>query len=130
MNNNKMMLIYGFEPEEKLSLDKIVSQKKVPSYKVINSEMSKMKIDEILDGYKFEIYNEKLPKEKVVLFNNFNDKEINATIKYIKEINKSIIMAVITPTSKDWTFDYLIDHLIEEREWYKKNSSEVRKWTE
>lgn len=123
MNNNKVMLVYGFNPQEKLSLDKLIEEKKIPGYKVISNEMSKMKIGDILEGYKFEIYNGTLPKEKVVIFNNFNDNEINIAIKCLKEISKGIIMAVATPTSINWTFDYLIEHLIEEREWYKKNSS-------
>ena len=120
MNNNKIILVYGFRTEEKLLLDKLIEGKKIPGYKVINDEMSKMKIKDILEGYKFEIYNGTLPEEKVVIFNNLNDSEINVAIKYLKEISKKIIMAVTTPTSINWTFGYLIEHLIEEREWYQK----------
>lgn len=121
MNNNKIMLAYGFEAKERLLLDKLIETKKIPGIKNISSEMSKMKIGDILKGFKFEIYNESLPKEKVVIFNNFDDNEINIAIKCLKEISEGIIMAVVTPTSIDWTFDYLIEHLIEERQWYKNN---------
>ena len=123
MNNNKIMLAYGFEAKERLLLDKLIETKKIPGIKNISSEMSKMKIGEILEGYKFEIYNDTLPKEKVVIFNNFDDSELDIAIKCLKEISKGIIMAVATPTSINWTFGYLIEHLIEEREWYKKNNS-------
>ena len=122
MNNNKIILVYGFRTEEKLLLDKLIEGKKIPGYKVINDEMSKMKIKDILAGFKFEIYNGTLPQEKVVIFNNLNDSEINAAIKYLKEISKKIIMAVATPISINWTFEYLIGHLIEERQWYKNNN--------
>ena len=122
LNNNKTMLVYGFTDFEKLSLDKLIREKKISGYKNITSEMCKMKIGNILSGYKFEIYDGKLPKEKVVLFNNFNDDEINVAIKCLKELSKGIIMAVVTPTSIEWTFEYLINHLIEERQWYKNNN--------
>ncbi|MBC8061785.1 MAG: DUF3783 domain-containing protein [Clostridiaceae bacterium] len=122
MNNNKVMLIYGFHIGEIAKLDKLIEAKEIPGYKKISSEMSKMKISSILEGYKFEIYNGNLPKEKLVVFNNFNDVEINVAIKCLKEISKGIIMAVVTPTSIDWTFEYLLEHLIEERQWYKDNN--------
>ncbi len=121
MNNNKVMLIFGFNSEEKEEIDKIIKENKIPGYKVITNEMSKMKIGDILSGLKFEIYNDYLPEEKVIIFNNFNDNEINIAIKNLKQLNRQIIMAVVTPTSIEWSFDYLIQHLIEEREWHEKN---------
>ena len=121
LNNNKIMLAYGFKPEEKLLLDGFVEEKKIPGYKVVSDEMSEMKIGDIFEGYKFDVYSGTLPDEKVVIFNNFNDSEIDIAIKCLKEISKGIIMAVATPTSINWTFDYLIHHLIEERQWYKSN---------
>jgi len=116
------MLTYGFHPGEILLLNKLVDAKKIPKIKIISSEMSKMKISDILEGYKFEIYNGNLPKERLVIFNNLNDIEINDAIKCLKEIGKGIIMAVVTPTSIEWTFEYLLEHLIEERQWYKNNN--------
>ena len=44
-------------------------------------------------------------------------------VKKIKEILKPVpIMAVVTETSIDWEFKYLVDHLMEEREWYRKQN--------
>lgn len=31
-------------------------------------------------------------------------------------------MAVVTETSIDWEFKCLVDHLMEEREWYRKQN--------
>ncbi len=31
-------------------------------------------------------------------------------------------MAVVTETSINWEFKYLVDHLMEEREWYRKQN--------
>jgi len=122
LKNNKIMLAYGFEDKERLMLGKLIVTKKIPKVKNVSSEMCKMKIGDIIKGYKFEIYNGSLPKEKVVIFNNFDDSEINTAIKALKEISQGIIMAVVTPISIDWTFEYLIEHLIEERQWYKDNN--------
>ena len=36
-----------------------------------------------------------------------------------KVITENPIMAVVTETSKEWQFNYLVEHLIEEREWYR-----------
>ena len=115
------MLIFGFSTYEKEKIDKIIQENNIPGYKIITNEMSKMKIGDIISGLKFEIYNDSLPNERVIIFNNFNDEEINIAIKSLKQVNKKIIMAVVTPTSIEWSFDYLIEHLIEEREWHEKN---------
>ena len=114
------MLIYGFDLNEKEKLDKIIKEAKLPSYITITQDMAKMKIRDIISGLKFQLINESIPNEKVIIFNDFNDDEINYAIKNLKKINLDIIMAVVTPTSIEWTFDYLIHHLIEEREWYRK----------
>lgn len=124
MNNNKLMLIFGFDSNEREKLKKQILISKMPGYKVVSDEMTKMKIGDILNGLKFEIYSQSLPKEKVVLFNNFNDSEVNSAIKCLKAIDSKIIMAVVTPTSIEWTFDYLLEHLIEEREWYRKKNTQ------
>ena len=60
------------------------------------------------------------PEENVVLFNNFSDEELDKIIFFIRDcVDQNPIMAVITPTSIEWTFEYLLKHLIDEREWYK-----------
>ena len=30
------------------------------------------------------------------------------------------VLAVVTPMSRNWSFKYLMNHLLEEREWYRK----------
>ena len=41
-------------------------------------------------------------------------------------IGREGIMAVVTPTSIEWTFDYLLEHLMEEREWFKQKEAEEK----
>ncbi len=121
MNNNKIMLVYGFD-EEKETLEHIVKKENLPNYKVIEESMGRMKIKDIIDSLKLEVYDCRLPKEKVILFNNFDDEELDNTINIITSSIKPMpILAVITENSIEWTFEYLLEHLIEEREWFKKH---------
>lgn len=117
LDNNKMMLVYGFNEEDRAFLDTMIRELELPSYKLIEKNMASMKIRDIIDGPLLDTYDKQLPDEKVVMFNNFTDLELDMAIRTIRS-NKSIkpILAVVTPTSIDWQFYYLIEHLIEERE--------------
>lgn len=116
LNNNKCVLIYN-APEE------VIDDLLASGYRIIDisNEMIDMTISDIIDGLKFETVNKKLSDETIILFNNFSDEEVRLNIKSIRGIYKEGIFAVVTPTSMEWKFSYLIEHLIEEREWYLKN---------
>jgi hypothetical protein len=115
------MLLYGFSDDEKVFIDKMIKELDLPSYKIISPSMANMKIRDILNGLKIDTYNRDLPNEKVVLFNNFSDYELDMAIRTIRS-NKEVkpILAVVTQTSTDWEFHSLLDHLIEEREQARK----------
>ena len=55
----------------------------------------------------------------MILFNNYEDNKLQKSIKEIRKFVKGGILAVVTETSREWSFEYLINHLIEEREWFK-----------
>ncbi|MBV7273298.1 DUF3783 domain-containing protein [Clostridium thailandense] len=122
LENNKTILIFGFDAEEKQTMHDLVKKNHFPNYKVVEEAMGKMKIKDILEGLRLNVYNCSLPKEKVILFNNLNDEELDTAIKNIRNslISKPIL-AVITETSVNWTFESLLEHLVEEREWFKKH---------
>jgi hypothetical protein len=121
LDNNKMMLAYGFEDEEKTFLDNMIKELQLPPYKVVEKNMASMTIRNIIDGPVLDTYNKQLPEEKVIMFNNFTDHELDMAIKTIRS-NKNIkpILAVVTPTSINWEFHYLLEHLMEEREQARK----------
>jgi hypothetical protein len=121
LDNNKMMLIYGFEDEEKAFLDNMVKELQLPPYKTVEKNMASMKIRDIIDGPTLDTYHKQLPEEKVIMFNNFTDHELDIAIKTIRA-NKNIkpILAIVTPTSINWEFHYLLEHLMEEREQARK----------
>lgn len=121
LNNNRCILAYNLSKEE---IDKI----KRAGISVIKIEdtMVQMKIKDILQGYRFEAYK-KLPNEKIILFNNFGDDEVGMAVKYCRAIANDAILAVVTQTSVDWSFSYLMNHLIEEREWHRGNMRKGKK---
>ena len=119
LKNNKLMLIYGFEKELEEKLAALVNDNDLPNYKVIEKDIISMKIEDILNNLSFKIEEDSNVQEKVILFNDFEDKELDKAIKLVREnLGKDIILAVVTPKSIKWTFKYLLEHLIEERNFY------------
>lgn len=114
LQNDKCILTYGLSNEELGEL-----KKKEIKIIEITADMSEMTIKDIIYGLRISKYNNKLPKEKAILFNNYDDEEIKMTIKSVRDVVKGGVLAVITPNSVEWTFEYLLDHLIEEREWFR-----------
>ncbi|MGG5463246.1 DUF3783 domain-containing protein [Clostridium sp. B9] len=115
LNNSKAILTYGLNEKEKKDFQ-------ATGHKIINitDEMASMKVKDILDGLKFEVVSKNNFEEKVVIFNNFPDEEIREMVSIARVIAENPIMAVVTDTSKEWQFSYLVEHLIEEREWHRK----------
>lgn len=120
LNNNKTILYYHLENSEiEIIKSKTIEDKKI-KLKEIDSKMSNMTINDILGESPFYTVDNTLLKEKVILFYNLSDEELNSMIKSIRvSFKERPIMAVVTDTSKKWSFKYLLEHLVEEREWYK-----------
>lgn len=115
LDNNKCILVYNVPTLELAHLRK--TNLKIVE---ISKDMTDMTVKDIINGLKFETLKDEKLKEKVILLNNFSDKELHQIIKNIRLGVKGGILAVVTPTSIKWTFDYLVKHLIEEREWHLK----------
>ncbi len=118
--NYKCILAYGLTEEE---LDKI-KKRRLKVREVTENEASSRVID-ILCGEITENTGDELPKdEKALIFNGYNDKELRETIKFIRRFIEGGVLAVVTEASSKWTFKELIEHLVEEREWYKSQQKE------
>ena len=116
LSNNKCILVQNV-PEEELK------ELKNGDFKIIevSREMVEMTVFDILNGLRFETVNADLSNEAVILFNGFSDEEIKLAITTIRKRYKEGIFAAVTPTSIEWKFSYLLEHLIEERDWYFRN---------
>lgn len=121
LDNNKLMLVFGLSEEDTNFLNKMIEELDLPHYRVIEKNMANMKIRDIIQGLKVDTYDKELPDEKIIMFNNFADYELDKAVRTIRA-NKDMkpILAIVTPTSIDWEFHYLVEHLMEEREQAKK----------
>lgn len=117
LSNNKLILIFGFNEEEQKELNQIITAKGLPVFKVIHANMAEMKIKNIIEGMKISTKNTIKENEKVILFNNLEDDELEKSITIFREKFKNVIFAVTTPTSAEWTFKKLLSNLIEEKKW-------------
>lgn len=128
LKNNKFIITYGLDNKENEVIDKISNNKNFSNHKIIEKSMTGMKLKDIIIGSTNIIKTVKIPDEKIILFNNLTEDELSSSMKKIKSgFSTSPIFAVVTQTSVDWTFDYLINHLMQEREWFKKQQQQKKK---
>lgn len=119
--NEKLILAYGLTKEEEEKLNSVLSKQNILPCKVIKKNMGNVTIKEVLENIESEKSEIELPYEKLLLFNSYKDKELYDLIDSIRQIKSSnTILAAVTPTSINWTVNYLMQHLIEEREAYRK----------
>ena len=118
MEAKKCILVYGLDNEEITNLEKL-------RFKVlqVTPEMTKMKIKDIIAEKEEKVASEtKIEGEKILVFNNIPDIQLRTIVELTKKIiKKKPILATVTVTSNEWEFDYLVEHLMEEREWFKTN---------
>lgn len=119
--NEKLILAYGLNQEEQEKLNSVLLKHNILPCKTVKKNMGNITINEILCNLEVEESNIELPNEKLLLFNNYKDKELYDLIDKIREVKGAgTILAAVTPTSINWTVGYLLEHLISEREAYKK----------
>ena len=119
LENDKLLLVFGFNNEQRELLISILHNNDLPQHLEVTKDMILMSIKDIITGLKFEIYNKAIPNEKVILFNNLSDEELDKAIRILRgNLSFNPIMAVVTTTSMSWTFEHLLEHLMEEREWF------------
>lgn len=113
--NNKCILAYGLNSEE---IKKIESQN--INVIEVNANMTSMTIEDIICGKPNEGSFDELPlNEKALIFNGFKDDHLKTTIRYIRGFVKGGVLAISTAQNYKWTFKYLLEHLIEEKEWFE-----------
>jgi len=122
LDNKNMILYYNLSPDQQDIIKGLAKENGVNRVKEISYKMGDMTIRDIIAGHEFFTINNLLPEDSLILFNNISDDGLNSIIKGIREkFEKRPIMAAVTETSQGWSFKYLIEHLIEEREWYKNH---------
>lgn len=122
LDNRKSIFVYGFCDDDVSKISEIMNKYNLPGCKIIDKSMAKMKLKDIVEGLRFEVHDNNLPEEQLVLFNNLDDNELDKAIHAVRSsVGTKPIFAVITSKSIEWSFEDLLSHLVEEREWFKKN---------
>ncbi|MDV3428778.1 MAG: DUF3783 domain-containing protein [Bacillota bacterium] len=122
LDNKNMVLYYNLSPDEQELIKSLANGNGVLRTKEITPKMGDMTMKDIIAGLEFFTVNDTLPKDSLILFNNISDDGLSSIINGIREkFKETPIMAVVTETSQGWSFKYLMEHLIEEREWYKNH---------
>lgn len=118
MVNEKKVLVYGLDAEEMAKMKKS-NIKLLP----VNETMLNMKVFDILaEKNEAGEPNDRFKGEKILVFNAIPDMQLKLLIDLTKRvIKKKPILAVVTETSIEWSFEQLVEHLVEEREWHKSN---------
>ena len=119
--NEKLILAYGLTCVEEEKLNSLLSKQNILPCKVINKNMGNVTLKKILSNTEDKESGTELPYEKLLLFNGYNDKQLYDLIDSIRQIKSTeTILAAVTPTSINWTVSYLMQHLVDEREAYRK----------
>ncbi|MEY8763213.1 MULTISPECIES: DUF3783 domain-containing protein [Clostridium] len=127
LQNNKTILLYGFDKNGDKIIKNIGKEFNIHDFKIIKDNMMGLKIKDILEGSLGGQLEEQDKSysldEKVILFNCLTDKQMSGVMKELKvKMDNMPILAVITKTSRNWNFKYLLSHLLQERAWFKKNN--------
>jgi Domain of unknown function (DUF3783) len=123
--NEKVILTFALDAEEIDILNNHFEKEASKPCIIINNSMGDNTLKEILEekdpsqGEKIEA----LPLEKVIIFNEFQDGNLQKAVTDVRRILESRpILAAVTPISINMKFKEILEHLIEEREFHKKNS--------
>lgn len=117
MSLRPKILFYGFSTTDLMKLN--------IKYDIVNidKQMESMTVKDILEVNKSKNVD-KDEKEKIILFNDLKDKELNKIIPIIREsLGKEPILAVVTPISINWVFSDLKKELLKEREYFNSVQS-------
>lgn len=119
--NDKVIITYGLDESELEILNLKFKDKTSRECIVVKENMSKLKLRDILSE-KIEVDEiHEMPKEKVIIFNNFSSGAIQSAVKIVRNnLESKPILASVTPVSINWSFKFLLEHLIKEREQFSK----------
>jgi hypothetical protein len=125
LGNEKVILTFALDSQEIDTLNNHFGKEGAKPCIVINSSMANNTLKEILEGKEpsqgEEI--EALPLEKVIIFNGFQDGNLQRAVTEVRgTLESRPILAAITPISINMSFKEILEHLIEEREFHKNRS--------
>lgn len=119
--NDKLLITYGLDKDELNKLNDVFKNKVSKDCIVIENSMASLKMKKILLGETEGDNDSELPKEKVIIFNGFNNNTLQNAVKTVRgNLEDKPILASITPVSINWSFKFLLEHLMEEKARFSK----------
>jgi len=120
---DKVLLTFSLTKDEIEVLNEHFNKEGAKSCVIIENSMANYTLKEILEGKEKEHTKEELPVEKAIIFNNFEGEKLHKAVTEVRALLQSRpILATITPISINMKFKDVLEHLVEEREFHKKNS--------
>lgn len=117
------ILTYGFTGKEFQKIKKYSAMVGVRDIIEIQQDMLGIKIKDILEDHLIKEAGLEGPEERLIIFNAFSGKKLNAFIGNFKNLGMlQPLLATVTPTSIEWRFRDLITELQREREAIAKNN--------
>lgn len=118
---DRLILAYGLDEEELQKLNTKFNNICKGEVVEITSDMGNCTLEQILRGQDLKVSVKILPSEKVIIFNGFKGLYLQNGVKMVREtLGQDPILASTTPNSVKMSLHDLIDHLVQERELYKK----------
>lgn len=120
MERARSIITYGFNKEEKNLIEVIRIKHKVKKVIYVSNKMGDSVIKDILNEIFIVADEVNLPDQKLLIFDQFSDKDLSVIVDAVRStIPGHPIMATVTPISINWSLNYLLQHLIQEREEFK-----------
>jgi len=126
MNTNPRVLLWNYTYEEMLILDRFFQAVGAPEAQVIEPGQGNLSVHDILftDKRSDQAY---VCDEKIMLFYQVEAPVIHRVMREAKDWNlPQSIYAVVTKQSIEWAFSELAEHLIKERDFFKKKTDEQK----
>jgi hypothetical protein len=118
---DRLIIAYGLNNEEIEKLNIKFKDICIKPCVLINENMGKSTLENILKEERVSDSDTKLPEEKVIIFNGFLGVYLQQAVKKVREVlGAKPILASTTPNSIKMTLQELIDHLVKERQYYQK----------
>ena len=130
MNETPRLLVWNYTDEEKADLDRVLQEVEAPLAVNIAKDQGYLVLKDIIHS---DMHGEQEFQcdEKFVLFYNIPSKGISFLIDLAKKRNlPQPIYAAVTEHSIEWPFSELAEHLIAEREEFRKRVASVQQQAE
>jgi len=124
MDTSPRVLLWGFSREEQNRIQQFLMELNAPPAVMIERKQGHLKVHDILFT-DLRAEDEFASDEKVMLFFNVQADSIKGIMQAFKNMDiPRPIFAMVTQQSIDWKFSYLVEHLVEERDFIQRRRQE------